>query len=95
MPTTIVDPLAAALGRIDEVARDGDLAAGAPLELSVALDVADPIRLPDGKVIYPPYIHGEVVQIRVAEEGEAQMAFAYFVDDEAYAAALKSASRGR
>jgi hypothetical protein len=53
------DPIAAALGHIDDVAREGDLAAGAPEEIGLALDVAEPIRLPDGKVIYPPHVHGE------------------------------------
>jgi hypothetical protein len=62
MPTTTADPLATALGRIDDIAAEGDLAAGAPQDIGIALDVADPIQLPDGKVIYPPYIHGEPVQ---------------------------------
>jgi hypothetical protein len=55
------DAIAAALGHIDDVAREGDLAAGAQEGISLALDVADPIRLPDGKTIYPPCIHGEPV----------------------------------
>ncbi len=61
MSTTTTDPIGAALGRIDAVAREGDLAAGASQDIGVALEVAEAIRLPDGKVIYPPYVHGELV----------------------------------
>jgi hypothetical protein len=52
----------AALSQIDDVAREGDLAAepltGDPLELEPA---GEPIELPDGKRIYPPLLHGEPV----------------------------------
>ena len=52
----------AALSQIDDVAREGDLAADPvsddPLELEPA---GEPIELPDGKRIYPPLLHGEPV----------------------------------
>src|SRR3954468_6980377 len=50
----------AALGAIDRVAAEGDLAPdpAAPLELETA---AEPVLLPDGRRIYPPLLHGEPV----------------------------------
>src|SRR3954454_20166072 len=50
----------AALGAIDRVAAEGDLAPdlAAPLELEAS---AEPILLPDGRRIYPPLLHGEPV----------------------------------
>lgn len=51
-----------ALDAIDGVAADGDLDAGRLDDVPFDLDcAADPIRLPDGKVIYPPLLHGEPV----------------------------------
>ena len=61
----------AALGAIDRVAAEGDLAPdpSAPLELEAA---AEPILLPDGRRIYPPMLHGEPVdkaRLRAAGHG--------------------------
>jgi hypothetical protein len=50
----------AALGAIDRVAAEGDLAPepSAPLELEAS---AEPVMLPDGRRIYPSLLHGEPV----------------------------------
>ena len=59
--------IAAARQRINDVGADGDLD-GATARGEIDLDVdaiADPIELPDGKVIYPPKLHGEPID-RVA-----------------------------
>jgi hypothetical protein len=50
----------AALGAIDRVAAEGDLAPdpSVPLELEAS---AEPVVLPDGRRIYPPLLHGEPV----------------------------------
>src|SRR5262245_41756612 len=50
----------AALGAIDRVAAEGDLAPDATVPLALE-SVCEPIRLPDGKLIYPSVIHGEPV----------------------------------
>lgn len=52
----------AALGQIDDVAAEGDLDADRLDDIDLDLDsVEDPIHLPDGKVIYPPRLHGAPV----------------------------------
>jgi hypothetical protein len=52
----------AALDQIDDVAAEGDLDADRLQDIDLDLDsVEDPIRLPDGKVIYPPRLHGAPV----------------------------------
>jgi hypothetical protein len=54
--------ITAALAQLDDVAAEGDLAAEALPSESLDLEpLADPIRLPDGKRIYPPTLHGEPV----------------------------------
>jgi hypothetical protein len=55
--------IAAARQQINDVGADGDLdGAAAPGEIDLDVDsVADPIELPDGKVIYPPKLHGEPI----------------------------------
>lgn len=54
--------LTAGLDQIDEVAAEGDLDTQRLQDIDLDLDsVADPIRLPDGKVIFPPLMHGEPV----------------------------------
>jgi AAA domain (dynein-related subfamily) len=51
--------ITAALGQIDEIGAEGDLDANVPDPVSLDLDgVSDPVVLPDGKVVYPPTIHG-------------------------------------
>jgi MoxR-like ATPase len=51
-----------ALSQIDELAREGDLAADPLPTDSLALEPAgEPIVLPDGRRIYPPLLHGEPV----------------------------------
>src|SRR5690349_11084592 len=52
--------ITAALSQIDRVAADGDLVpdSAAPLEPEAP---GQPIRLPDGKRIYPPCLHGQPV----------------------------------
>ena len=52
--------IAAARQQINDVGADGDLdAATSPADIHLDLDaVADPVELPDGKVIYPPRLHG-------------------------------------
>jgi MoxR-like ATPase len=59
MPSAI----AAARQRINDVGADGDLdGARAHSEIDLHVDaIADPIELPDGKVIYPPRLHGEPI----------------------------------
>ena len=52
---------ASALDKINNVAEEGDLTTP-PLSQKVDMSgLADPITLPDGKVIYPPRLHGEPV----------------------------------
>ena len=55
--------IAAARQQINAVGADGDLdGARAPGEIDLDVDsVADPIELPDGKLIYPPKLHGEPI----------------------------------
>ena len=55
--------IAAARQQINAVGADGDLdGATPPGEIDLDVDsVADPIELPDGKVIYPPKLHGEPI----------------------------------
>jgi hypothetical protein len=55
--------IAAARQQINDVGADGDLdGAAASGEIDLDVDsVADPIELPDGKVIYPPKLHGEPI----------------------------------
>lgn len=55
--------IAGTLAQADQVAAKGDFAAPQLIDVnSIDLgDLADPIRLPDGKVIYPPLLHGEPV----------------------------------
>ena len=54
--------LTAGLDQIDDVAAAGDLDTQRLQDIDLDLDaVADPITLPDGKVIYPPLMHGEPV----------------------------------
>ena len=55
--------IAAARQRINDVGADGDLdGARAPGEIDLDVDsIADPIELPDGKLIYPPKLHGEPI----------------------------------
>jgi hypothetical protein len=56
--------IAAARQQINDVGAEGDLD-GAPAGEAVDLDlhgVADAIELPDGKVIYPPKLHGEPIE---------------------------------
>jgi hypothetical protein len=55
--------IAAARQQINDVGADGDLDGATPrgeIDLDVE-SVADPIELPDGKVIYPPKLHGEPI----------------------------------
>jgi hypothetical protein len=52
--------ITAALRQLDDVAAEGDLAADPrPCEPLALEPLADPIRLPDGKRIYPPTLHGD------------------------------------
>src|SRR3954453_3470243 len=55
--------IAAARQRINDVGADGDLdGARAHGEIDLDVDsVAEPIELPDGKLIYPPKLHGEPI----------------------------------
>src|SRR3954454_16684372 len=55
--------IAAARQRINDVGADGDLdGARAHSEIDLDIDaIADPIELPDGKLIYPPKLHGEPI----------------------------------
>ena len=55
--------IAAARQRINDVGADGDLdGARARGEIDLEVDsIADPIELPDGKLIYPPKLHGEPI----------------------------------
>jgi hypothetical protein len=55
--------IAAARQRINDVGADGDLdGAWAHAEVDLGVDsVAEPIELPDGKLIYPPKLHGEPI----------------------------------
>ena len=55
--------IAAARQQINAVGADGDLdGATPPGEIDLDVDsVADPIELPDGKVIYPPKLHGQPI----------------------------------
>ena len=55
--------IAAARQQINDVGADGDLdGARAHGEIDLDVDsVADPIELPDGKLIYPPKLHGEPI----------------------------------
>jgi hypothetical protein len=54
--------LTAGLAQIDEVAAEGDLQAPHPSDIDLETDsVGEPIRLPDGKLIYPPRLHGAPV----------------------------------
>jgi hypothetical protein len=59
--------IAAARQRINDVGADGDLdgaAAHGEIDLDIE-SIADSIELPEGKVIYPPKLHGEPID-RVA-----------------------------
>jgi hypothetical protein len=54
--------LTAGLARIDEVAAEGDLQAPHPQDIDLETDsVGEPVGLPDGKLIYPPRLHGTPV----------------------------------
>ena len=55
--------IAAARQQINDVGADGDLdGASAHGEIDLDVDsIADPIELPDGKLIYPPKLHGEPI----------------------------------
>ena len=55
--------IAAARRQINHVGADGDLdGATAPSEVDLDVEsVGDPIELPDGKLIYPPKLHGEPI----------------------------------
>jgi energy-coupling factor transporter ATP-binding protein EcfA2 len=54
--------LTAGLQQIDEVAAEGDLDAPRPSDIDLETDsVGEPVRLPDGKLIYPPRLHGAPV----------------------------------
>jgi len=54
--------LTAALSAIDEIAEQGDLAPAATPAEPLALESAgEPIELPDGKLIFPPLLHGRPV----------------------------------
>ena len=54
--------ITAALGQLDDVAAEGDLAPDPLPSDSLELQApSDPILLPDGKRIYPPTLHGEPV----------------------------------
>jgi hypothetical protein len=54
--------LTAALSAIDEIAEQGDLAPAVSAPEPLALESAgEPIRLPDGRRIYPPRLHGTPV----------------------------------
>ena len=55
--------IAAARQQINAVGADGDLDGATPCgQIDLDVDsVADPIELPDGKVIYPPKLHGQPI----------------------------------
>lgn len=54
--------LTSALDQIDEVAAEGELDTQRPQDIDLDVgSVGEPIRLPDGKLIYPPRLHGAPV----------------------------------
>jgi hypothetical protein len=57
--------IAAARQRINDVGADGDLdGTRVPGEIDLDVDsLTDPIELPDGKLIYPPRLHGEPIDL--------------------------------
>jgi hypothetical protein len=58
MALTILDPLAAAIDAIDDVAQEGELGAQSR-ELATVEHDLELVELPDGRRIYPPRVFGE------------------------------------